>query len=319
MQSGPVGPRNPLKLSLNERQARPRSHERTVHEGRGAVGGDSRRHWQEIARQWKHVGPPLRPSKQDLDFCVDTVGQWTLSHGAPRVLLLGVTPELYRLPWPEGTDFIAVDCSRAMIDTAWPGPGGDVQCSDWLTLDMSEKSRDIALCDGGLHLLAYPREQGRLVSALHHVLSDWGLCILRLYVPPPERESPEDVLHDLLESRITNLNILKLRLGMSLMESAGVGVELGKVWSAVHGIAPSLEGLAVKIGWPIDHMLGINAYRRSKAKYHFATVNQVSTLFCGEPGGFEVCCLRVPSYELGDRCPTIVFRRRPDVPSVTDM
>lgn len=272
-------------------------------------------HWPAVARLWRQVGPPLRPAGQDIGFCSDAVGEWVRQRGAPRVLLLGVTPELYRLAWPKGTDFLAVDRTQAMIDTVWPGPKEAVQRTDWLALALPDSSRDVVLCDGGLHLLAYPQEQRWLVRLLRGVLSDRGLCILRLYVPPPQRESPDAVLKDLLEGRIANLSILKLRLGMSLLDSVAEGVELGTVWQAIHQVAPDLERLASRIGWPVEHMLAINTYRGSTARYYFVTVEQVSDLFCGSPGGFEVLRLCVPSYELGQQCPTIVFQRCSSAPA----
>lgn len=276
---------------------------------RAGSGDDTAGHWPEIARQWQRVGPPLRPTQEDIGLCWEAVQEWVRHRGTPRVLLLGVTPELYLLPWPKGTDFLAVDRTQAMIDSVWPGPREAVQCADWLALTLPDSSRDIALCDGGLHLLAYPQEQGQLVRVLRRILSDQGFCILRLYVPPPQRESPDAVLRDLLEGSIPSLNILKLRLGMALMESASEGVELGTVWRAIHAVAPDLERLALRIGWPVKHMLAINTYRGSTARYHFVTIDEVSDLFCGNPGGFEVHRLHVPSYELGERCPTIVLRR----------
>ena len=266
-------------------------------------------HWQEASRQWQHLGPPLRPSPQDIEFFEDGVQEWIHHYGTPRVLLLGVTPELYSLPWLEGTSFLAVDHSQAMIDAVWPGPKEAALCTDWLSLQLPESSRDIVLCDGGLHLLAYPWEQQQLVHILRDILSDNGMCILRLFVPPAQRESSDAVICDLLEGKITSLNILKLRLGMSLMENVAEGVELGKVWRLIHGVAPDLKGLAAKIGWSLEHMLAINAYRGSTARYYFVTVNQVTELFCINPGGFEVHGLRVPSYDLGERCPTIVLKR----------
>jgi len=267
------------------------------------------RHWRRMVRHWQQLGPPLRPSLQDIEFFEDAVQEWIHHFGAPRVLALGVTPEIYRLRWPEGTDFLAVDHTQAMIDAVWPGPKKTVQCTEWLALSLPKNSRDIVLCDGGLHLLAYPWEQQQLVHILRDILSDNGMCILRLYVPPPQQGSPDAVIKDLLEGRIPNLNILKLRLGMSLLKSVAEGVELGGVWRLIYEVAPDLEGLAAKIGWSLEHMLAINAYRGSTARYYFATVDQVSELFCDNPGGFESHRRRVPSYDLGERCPTIVLKR----------
>ena len=278
------------------------------------TGGEAKRdgagHWTKMARQWRHVGPPLRPAAQDIGFYWDAIRGWIQHGGAPRALLLGVTAELYGIAWPKGTDLLAVDRSQAMIDTAWPGPKEAVQCRDWLGLALPSSSRDIALCDGGLHLLAYPLEQRRLAQVLRDVLSDEGLCVLRLFVPPDERESPEAVLKDLLEGNIPNLNILKLRLWTSLLESAAEGVRLATVWQTVHEAARGeLEGLASRIGWPVEQALAINAYRGSEDRYHFVTVEEASDLFCGGSGGFELARLYEPTYEAGGQCPTLVLRR----------
>ena len=266
-------------------------------------------HWQEMARLWQQIGPPLRPAPQDVGFFTAAVQEWIGQWGRPRVLLLGVTPEIYRLPWPAGTDILAVDRAQAMIDAVWPGPREAVQCTDWLSLQAADSSRDIVLCDGGLHLLNYPEEQQRLVGLLGRVLSEHGIFILRLFVPPAERERPEVVLADLLAGRISSLNVLKLRLGMALLESAAQGVELGTVWQTVHEVAPDLAALAQQIGWPVEHTLALNAYRGRESRYHFVTVEQVIEMFCHAPGGFEVLRLENPTYELGERCPTLILRR----------
>ena len=268
-------------------------------------------HWPGIAEHWRQIGPPLRPTEQDIQYCLDAAQGWIRRQGVPHVLLLGVTPELYRLPWPKGTDILAVDRSQAMIDAAWPGPKDAVRCMDWLAMELPDASRDLAFCDGGLHLLSYPEQQRRLARLLRNVLSDHGLCILRLYVPPPRCEPPQAVLDDLLKGAIPNVNVLKLRLAMSLLDDCARGVELGKVWQVLHQVAPDLNELASRIGWQPESMLSIEPYRGSKLRYYFVTVDQVKNMFCRNPGGFEMCRLCTPSYESGKQYPTIVFRRCP--------
>ena len=265
--------------------------------------------WPEMARVWPQIGPPLRPVSEDIGFCRAAVADWVRCHGAPRVLLLGVTPELYRLPWPKGTGLLAVDRAQAMIDRVWPGPAEAVRCADWLSISLPRASRDIVLCDGGLHLVSYPEGQGRLVRILRDILAADGLCILRLYVPPAQRETPDAVLRDLLDGKVSSLNILKLRLGMSLMEEASRGVRLGTVWQTLHQAAPDLAALAARIGWTPEHALAINTYRESEARYSFASVREVCGLFCRAPGGFRLQGVNTPSYELGERCPTVVLQR----------
>ena len=212
--------------------------------------------WAAMARKWTLFGPPLQPSPQDVRFCEKAIGTWRGHGRAPRVLLLGVTPELYGLSGLEGTDFLAVDRTMEVIEAVWPGPREAARCEDWLEMRLPAGSRDIVLCDGGLNLLAYPGEQHRLASILRGVLAEGGLCILRLYVPPAERETRDAVLADLMEGRIPSVNMLKLRLWMALQESPSQGVELDTVWRTVHGAAGTLEELAARVGWPLEQDSG---------------------------------------------------------------
>ena len=265
--------------------------------------------WAKVARNWKLHGPPLRPSPQDVRFSEEAVGSWRGQGAPPRVLLLGVTPELYRLPWREGTDFLAVDRTMEAIEAVWPGPREAVRCEEWLEMKLPAASRDIVLCDGGLNLLAYPEEQLQLASILREVLAEEGLCILRLFVRPAERETRDAVLADLMGGRIPNMNVLKLRLWAALQESPSQGVELDTVWRTVQSAAGSLEELASRLGWPLDETLFINAYRGSTTRYWLGTVDEIAKIFCQAVGGFELLSMRVPSYECGRQCPTVVLRR----------
>jgi SAM-dependent methyltransferase len=266
-------------------------------------------HWHSIAKIWEQVGPPLRPSLQDIAFLNITITLWVRDNDLPRVLILGVTPELYHLPWPNGTDLLAVDQTRGMIDSIWPGPPDTAICADWTTMPLQSNSRDIVLCDGGIHLLAYPNEHRKFVQTLYRITTSSGLCIFRLFVPPKEREEPDKVLRDLLDAKISNLNLLKLRLGMALHRNITQGVQLRRVWNAVHEVAPDFNTLASRLGWSIEHMLVINTYRDCPKRYYFLDLDDVCHLFCRRPGGFELDAVHVPTYELGERCPTVVFRR----------
>jgi len=266
-------------------------------------------HWVDIARQWEQVGPPLRPSSQDIAFCKDAIDRWARDRGAPRALILGVTPELYHLPWPMGTDVLAVDHTQSMIDAVWPGPRDAVICADWTAMPLPAGSRNIVLCDGGVHLLAHPHDHRAFVRVLRRVVASDGLCVFRLYVPPEPRESPDAVLADLLAGRVPNLNILKLRLAMAMHEDITQWTELGRVWDAIHQAAPDFARLASQLGWPLGHLLAINTYKDCPAQYWFLSVADVRHLFCTDPGGFSLERVNVPTYELGERCPTIVLRR----------
>ena len=263
-----------------------------------------------MAKVWKQIGSPLRPTEQDIKFLTDEIHAWAEINGAPRALILGVTPELYSLPWPEKTQLLAADHTLGMINIIWPGPRNSVIYADWLTLPLQTASRDIVLCDGGVHLLDHPNGHRQLVEILHRVLAPKGQCIFRLFTPPKKQESVEEVLKDLIEAKIPNLNILKLRLGMALQKSISGGVALKNVWETLHEAAPDFERLAKDINWPLEHLLAVNTYHNSPSKYYFIDVDDVKQLFCQDPGGFSVESIHNPSYELGERCPTVVLRRK---------
>lgn len=266
-------------------------------------------HWSDMAKQWDRIGPPLRPSEQDVAFYTEAVERWARSHGAPRALILGVTPELFRLSWPRGTSVTAVDHTQEMIDAVWPGPRETAVCGDWKDLPMEPASCDIVLCDGGLHLSPYPDGQREVVRNLRRVVAPGGVCVFRFFVPPPRRESPETVLQDLLAAKISSLNVLKLRLGMAMQTDAVQGIQLAQVWDAVHRVAPDWDRLAERIHWSIQHLRAFDTYRNCLKRYHFGDSAEVRDLFCKNPGGFEVETLHIPTYEWGESCPTVAFRR----------
>ena len=266
-------------------------------------------HWPDIARQWELVGPPLRPTSEDVGFFAAAVRSWELDRGHARRLILGVTPELYRMFSPRG-DLLAVDHTPAMIGAIWRGPRSCVACADWTALPLTAGSRDVALCDGGFHLLPYPLGQARLVRSLHRVIAPGGLCAFRLFVPPGQREPVDVVLGDLLAGRVLSLNVLKLRLGMAMQADPTFGVRLADVWDAIHAAAPDPAALAARIGWNLEHLLAINTYRDCPRRYHFVTVAEACATF--RAGGFELERVDfASSYDLCDRCPTVVFRRLP--------
>lgn len=270
---------------------------------------DTIEHWQSLSQRWEQFGSPLRPSAQDATFLTDAINSWVRDKGAPRALVLGVTPELYHLPWPDGTDILAVDHTQDMIDNIWPGPRETAICAEWTDMPLQKDSRDIAICDGGITLMIYPQEHHQFVETLRRIIAPDGLCIFRLFAPPEERESFDNVFQDLLDGKIPDMNQLKLRLWMAMHKDITQGLRLKHVWDAFHRVAPDLNSLASQIGWPPEYLMTINTHRNCQTRCVFPSVDEVSQLFCQNPGGFELETVRVPTYDLGECCPTVVYRR----------
>jgi SAM-dependent methyltransferase len=269
--------------------------------------------WPEVALIWSQIGPPLRPDERDLEIITAFLHEhFTRVPTRPlSILILGVTPELYHLPWPDGSTVRAIDRTQAMIDHVWPGPRQAATHASWLDMPFKPSSMDLVLCDGGLHLLNYPQQQQDLVYRLAEIIKPDGYCAFRLFTPPVDKESVESVLTDLRTGAIPNLNHLKLRLGAALQEDSGRGVGLNEVWQTLHDAEPDLERLACTLGWESGHIHAIDAYKSNSARYYFVTADEALELFCGaRAGAFEVCRIEYPDYPMGELCPTIIFRRR---------
>jgi SAM-dependent methyltransferase len=277
--------------------------------------------WPSVARIWHQLGSPLRPVETDLDCCRAALADWLRDFDGrlPRALILGVTPELYHLPWPMGSLVMAVDRTHEMVRHVWPGDGSQVLLADWRQMEWPDASFDLVLCDGGLHLLDHPTGQRALADRLERIIAPGGRFVLRLFVPPAQPEAPQEVLKELLSGQIPNLNCLKLRLGMALQESPAEGVALQTVWRRLRETTGDWSELAATLGWPLEQLLAIDAYRDSPARYHFVSAAHAEDLMCNgdgsdDGGPFHLQRTSVPSYPMGAQCPTLVFHRTSNDP-----
>ncbi len=67
-------------------------------------------YWDHVAPSFSVLGPPLKPSPEDVQFVETAVANWCSSHPGKRLraLLLGVTAEIATMRWPEESSLIAV-------------------------------------------------------------------------------------------------------------------------------------------------------------------------------------------------------------------
>lgn len=272
---------------------------------------DAARHWASAASRWHHVRPPLRPGPEDVAAYRDAVSGWVEEHRRPpRVLLLGVTPELHALGWPEGTELLAADRSAEMIDAVWPGRRDEVVQADWAELALPEGDRDVVLCDAGLAMLPYPHAQQAVADNVRRWLAPGGRLVMRLFAPTEPAETPDRIVLDLREGSAGDLDAVKLRLWMALQRSVAEGVGRCEVWRVLHEAAGGdLEALARARGWPLEHTLGLEVHRGSSARYHFTGLPELRRLFCRGERALELIAVRYPEYVLGRCCPCVVLRR----------
>ncbi len=267
-------------------------------------------HWPHMARLWRLVGPPLRPSSEDLAIFQRAIDRWCAEHRAPpHVLILGVTPELHALDWPAGTSMRALDGSPEMIEEVWPGPSGSALLGSWTAIPLADASCDIAVCDGGFGMLPYPHGQTALLTELRRILSPGGVFVVRLFAPKGRTGSVADIFGKLAAGLIPSLDSLKLRLWGALHGDAAQGVRPRDVVAQILGAVGSFDRLAQDQGWSLDHVRSLELHRQSSAAYYLTDAAEVVRMACGEPGGFETLAVVESASELGNCCPVLALKR----------
>ena len=265
--------------------------------------------WTQVSTYWDLLGPPLRPTDEDIMIITDGIQTWYRSHEKSiRALILGVTPEYCNLNWPEGSDIRATDNNTGMIEHVWPGKKSQVKKASWTEMDWPKDYFNIAMCDGGLQLLDYPSSQEQLVNKLASIVKKEGIIVLRLFSLPRKQEKPAKVIQDLLSGRITSMNCLKIKLGTAMQDNSEEGVSLDAIWHYLHEQTGDWATLSKMLNWPLDHITAIDAYKGKSTRYHFMSLPDVTTLFCSTKK-FSLEKIVHPTYNMGEQCPILFFKK----------
>lgn len=269
-------------------------------------------HWNSHSRHWHRVGPPLRPDTTDVSTAEEML-QTIADDPRPRpaaALLLGVTPELAGMRWPVGSGLLAVDRSTEMIQGVLPRHTPvplQAVCGEWSTLPLADSSIGYAAGDGCLTVLENPEALRALSAEVRRVLASSGGFVIRLFVQAAQPEQPDQVLADLLAGRIGNFHIFKWRLAMALHEGLDQGVHVRDIWRCWQDMDIPARSLSERLGWSVEEIGTIDAYRDAQARYTFSTLEEAREIFSEH---FQEQDCRVPDYELGERCPTLLLAPR---------
>lgn len=268
--------------------------------------------WVNQSRQWDLVGSPLRPGPEDQTARKILMDRWSGPGEPDLAVILGVTPEITRMPWPVQTRVLAIDISPNMIGRVWSsdrtGPDRAI-CADWLQLPLAPDSVDFVASDGCFGVLRYPDQHVALLRSLRRTLREDGLFVFRIFVQPESSETRESIYGDVMEEATGSFHAFKLRLLMAAQQNSATGVCTGDVWNSWTSDGPGAESLASRRHWPMAQISTIEAYRNQTSTYFFPTADEIRNLLA-EEGFIELQCL-TPSYKLGDRCPTFACRPAP--------
>lgn len=262
-------------------------------------------HWEHHARTWQHFGSPLRPCVEDVCWMEQALR--SIHPEIRQAILLGVTPELAHMQWPNSCRVLAVDQNSEMIRLQWqsnPPANGQALCGNWQNIPLPDGSVDVIVGDGVLVFFAQPVGAHALMNEFRRLLNHNGRWLLRVFVRPEQGESLVQVHRALNNGEIGSFHAYKWRLAMALQPSLAMGVRPADVWQAWRHWVPSATALSAATGWPLVEIETIEAYRDSTATYYFPTLDELRQLLSN---AFEILDLHIPSYELGERCPLLAL------------
>jgi SAM-dependent methyltransferase len=281
-----------------------------------APGPDAGAHWRSFAEHFGLLGSPLRPCAEDVQIIEELLAANTGLFGTTTkksVWLLGVTPEIATLGWPQELELLAVERVRAVIDSAWPGDTDRRRaiCADWLDAPLPDQSVDLAIGDGCLTAVGYPDELSCLLASIYRCLRRDGYLMLRLFCRPVVAETPEAVIAALQSGAIGSFHAFKWRLAMAVQGvNDAPDVAVDAVWQIWDAARIDMRTLALARGWPPEQDRTIAYYRGSPARFNFMRFDD--TIRHLQRAGFDLVTTRAGSYELAERCPHVLLRKRRD-------
>lgn len=279
-----------------------------------ASSPDTWAHWRSFAGQFALLGSPLRPCAEDVRIIEEMLADERDVFGATakkRAWLLGVTPEIATLRWPQEVELLAVERVQAMIDSVWPGDTERRRaiCADWLCPPFGDESLDLAIGDGCLTAVGFPDELSRLAASVHRCLRCDGYLMLRLFCRPDIAETPDAVIAALHSGEIGSFHAFKWRLAMAVQGIADApDVAVDAVWQIWNAARIDVRELVEAHGWTLAQIGTIEFYRDSPARYNFMRFDD--TIRHLRRAGFDLVATRTGSYELAERCPHVLLRKR---------
>jgi len=267
--------------------------------------------WSKSALGLGLARPPWTPCAEDGDLLLDALRPYVTSGGSASIVaLLGVTPALTQLGWPDDTSVLAVDANPAIVRSQWrshPSVPSAVICAKWQALPLPDKSVAAVAGDGSLNALPYAAYQD-LFREVARVLTPKSVFVLRCFIRPDTRSDIGGITRDVAKRAFPNSAPFRLRLCMTLCDADG-SLVLGTLLEQFNALFPDRTKLASMAGWPIDEVDRFDMDRDSKIQLTFPALSELAAY--AEPL-FAIREVRHGSYDLAELCPTITF-----VPSQT--
>lgn len=265
-------------------------------------------HWKNTTLNLKPpVRPPWHPSREDAAFMREWTSPILEKTPVPRVLVLGVTPEIVKLAWPPGAHIVGIDSSPAMIASLWQRNASalsHVACARWQLMPLKDAQFDAVVGDGSLNALSSLEEYGKVLGEVSRVLKPEGALVLRCFVRPPHAETPERVLFKAMEGQLPTTAAFRLRFAFAVADADG-SIGLAALHDAFNALVPDRDALARITGWPRQDIDRVDTDKGSRVRLTFPTQSQLVSL--SEPI-FRIEVSARGTYTQAEHCPTFLFR-----------
>lgn len=268
--------------------------------------------WVSIARGYAEFSSPMVPSEQDIGLYEQVAACHAVSVGKDRInaLMLGVTPGIAQMRWPEGARVLAVEVSPEVIRALWPGDIPHVRearCASWFEMSMGPGSCDLIVGDGSLNTCRFPGELQELSRLLSKLLTHDGVLAVRCYVQQGCSESVESVFDALFNSRVLNVDSFKMRLYLAMQKSPLEGVSVRDAARVLDSFGVDSRLMKQFLGWSDAAIEPFLRWRTSDAVYSFPSLDELRTALSED---FDEVSVTLPTYELGHCCPMLVMRTK---------
>ena len=211
-----------------------------------------RNDWGRSAKLWHIVAPPLSPSPED--------GEIMLALAAPvleklasktSILVLGVTPAIIGLDWPEKSHLVAVDGDETMITNVWrPNShiSSSVLLSDWASMPFDDDSFDLVVGDCSLNALPSAELYRAVTNEIARLLRPEGSLILRCFMPPSTFLSAEEVVAGAAAGHYASVRDFRYAFALA-SKAEDHSVWLPDLLPLFDNLVPDRADFAKRTGW----------------------------------------------------------------------
>jgi len=266
-------------------------------------------HWNSQATKWASIGPPLRPSSEDISVFNDMLNKCSEKSSLTKSLLLGVTSEIATIDYFDKNHLIAIDRNISMINQLSAIESNNAKLmiqGDWLTMPFENGSLNIVIGDGCFTQLHYPNDYKNVLKNISRLLKKNGFVIFRFFTKN-NLESEEHIINEIKTNKIKNFHIFKFRLAMALQLDVEKGVKLSDIWNTWESLKINTNILAASLNCDIETIQSIDSYKNSKARYSFPSEIELTEVLCEN---FTLIEHYQPEYPFGDQCPIMLLQKK---------